>query len=112
MGAYANIGKGLGVDKPAVLFFEYQNAVIFRIIRQIYHTVAGNGVSAVDFIGHNLPFVQFPVQGIAVNDFIVIAVHQKVGILQLSNIGGDAQVKVGIDRYGDVLFVLGSLAEL
>ncbi|MBD5519493.1 MAG: hypothetical protein HDR07_13775 [Lachnospiraceae bacterium] len=88
--AVSDIIQSLCMIENALLFFKDQNAVSLRVIRQIDQTVAGKSVSSVDLIGHDLPVCQRICQIIVVEDLVVVAVHDKPGVLYLRDVGGDA----------------------
>ena len=69
--------------------FHYKYTVILCIIDQIDKAVTGKGVRHAKTGGHDTPFIEWIGQIFIVDDLIVIAVHDKVGIFNLSDIGWD-----------------------
>ena len=76
----ANIGEGLRMDKTLLLFFKNQDTVVFRIICKINAAVSGNGMPLIDFICQNQPFIKRLFQRIGVNNLVMVAVYDKIGI--------------------------------
>ena len=87
MRASADFVEKLGKAKLSVLFFKDEDAVVFGVICKINGAVSCDSVPAVDLIGHYIPVGKWSIRRFRGQNLIVIAVHQKVGILQLSNIG-------------------------
>ena len=96
MGADPDIGKFLGQKERAVLFFQDQDSVVFRIIRQIHGSVPGDGVPAHDLIRRDLPFAYGARQAVAEDDLVMIGIHDEIIVPDPGDAGGDAERGMGI----------------
>ena len=96
MGTDPDIGKFLGQEERAVLFFQDQDPVVFRIVRQIHGPVPGDGVPARDLIRRDLPLVYGTRQTVAEDDLVVIGIHDEIVVPDPGDAGGNAERGMGI----------------